>query len=210
MALTVDQHIRRQQCERHDTETPEERQRETHSWPWNTSWDSSAIFHTLTERSLPPAVTQRSRLRLSNPVMASWCPKLQRITVIKKSNADAKCKCLAARDYFFLICHSQSFHVCVLVHVPHLYWAIMWSAVQIMSPLSKWKALRREIHWYDSQKDLWFPDNSVMIKISYSMQLRERVLERTDTGPLCPVNLYRCLHVSASQIMISLFMSPVA
>lgn len=32
----------------------------------------------------------------------------------------------------------------------------------------------------------------------------------TDTGPLCPVNLYRCLHVSASQIMIRLFMSPVA
>lgn len=32
----------------------------------------------------------------------------------------------------------------------------------------------------------------------------------TDTGPLCPVNLYRCLHVAASQIMINLFMSPVA
>lgn len=53
----------------------------THSWPWNTSWDSSAIFHTLTERSLPPAVTQSSRLRLSSPVIASWCPKLQQITV---------------------------------------------------------------------------------------------------------------------------------
>lgn len=35
-------------------------------------------------------------------------------------------------------------------------------------------------------------------------------MELTDTGPLCPVNLYRCLQVSASQIMISLFMSPVA
>lgn len=32
----------------------------------------------------------------------------------------------------------------------------------------------------------------------------------TDTGPLCPVNLYRRLHVSASQIMMNLFMSPVA
>ena len=53
------------------------------------------------------------------------------------------------QDSFFLICHSQSFHICVLVHVPHFYWAIMWGAVQIMSPLSEWKALRREIHWYD-------------------------------------------------------------
>lgn len=47
-----------------------ERSAGTHSWPWKTSCDSSAIFHTLTERSLPPAVTQRSRLRLSRPVMA--------------------------------------------------------------------------------------------------------------------------------------------
>lgn len=56
----------------------------THSWPWKTSCDSSAIFHTLTERSRPPAVTQRSRLRLSSAVMASWWPKLWEVIMVGK------------------------------------------------------------------------------------------------------------------------------
>lgn len=50
---------------------------ETHSCPLKTSCVSSAIFHTRTVRSRPPAVTHRSRPRQSKPVIASWCPNLK-------------------------------------------------------------------------------------------------------------------------------------
>lgn len=49
-----------------------------------------------------------------------------------------------------------------------------------------------------------------IIKVLRQYPTMSERTELTDTGPLCPGNLYRCLHVSASQIMISLFMSPVA
>lgn len=44
----------------------------------------------------------------------------------------------------------------------------------------------------------------------YSHALYKFCMRLTETGPLCPGRLYRCLHVSASQIMMKLFMSPVA
>lgn len=134
-------------CKQWHTESPEERRIETHSWPWNTSWDSSAIFHTLTERSLPPAVTQRSRLRLSSAVMASWCPKLQRVTIIVKVKYWRPMQVFFCGDINYIqISYSQSFHICVLFHVPHFYWAIMRGAVKIMTSLPEWKTLRRKRH----------------------------------------------------------------
>lgn len=162
------------------SETSEERPKETHSWPWNTSWDSSAIFHTLTERSLPPAVTQRSRLKLSSPVIASWCPKLQQITVTAKVKHWSSMQVFGCETNHSLISYSQSFHICVLIHVPHLYWAIMRGAVQIMSPLPEWKTLTRikDIS-YDSREDLWVIVNSVNIKTEKLFHAAERERGRT-------------------------------
>lgn len=123
--------------------TREERRTRTHSWPWNTSWDSSAIFHTLTERSLPPAVTHSSRLRLSSPVIASWCPKLQRIKItVPTQNVQIPA---AGREIKNVsLGHSQSFHIRVLVHIPHLYRAIVRGAVQVISSPPEGKTLRRK------------------------------------------------------------------
>lgn len=124
----------------------------THSWPWNTSWDSSAIFHTLTDRSRPPVVTQRSRLKQSRPVMASWWPNLQQNqngTVSKYSWHFLE----AGRNYG-TISHSQSLHVRVLVYVPHFNRTVMRGAVEVVSPPPEWKTLRREMkmrQWKSSE-----------------------------------------------------------
>lgn len=116
---------------------------QTHSWPWNTSWDSSAIFHTLTEPSLPPVVTQRSWLKQSSPVMASWCPKLQPIT----KYIEDYCNCLKGSVLnSILISYSQSLHIRILIHVPHLNWAIVRSTVKIMCSLPEWKTLRKAFY----------------------------------------------------------------
>ena len=45
-------------------------------WALKTSCDSSRIFHTRIELSRPPAVTARSRARLSMAVIPSWWPNL--------------------------------------------------------------------------------------------------------------------------------------
>lgn len=91
---------------------------------------------------------------------------------------------------------SQSFHVCVLVYVPHFDRTVMRCAVKVMSSSPEGKTLKWNEH--EPTEDLRVAPNRIQWE------------DFTDTGPLCPVNLYRCLHVSASQIIISLFISPVA
>ena len=51
--------------------------------PLKTSWDSSTIFQTRTEPSLPPHVTARSFRPASIPVTLSWCPNLKVKKLIK-------------------------------------------------------------------------------------------------------------------------------
>lgn len=124
-------------------QTGRQKEGQTHSWPWNTSWDSSDIFHTLTEPSLPPVVTQRSRLKQSSPVMASWCPKLQPVT---KYIEDYR-NCLKGSVLnSILSCYSQSLHIRILIHVPHLNWAIVRSTVKIMCSLPEGKTLRKAFY----------------------------------------------------------------
>lgn len=95
---------------------------------------------------------------------------------------------------------SQSFHICILVYIPHFNRTVMRCAVKVMSSPPEGKTLRKKINMTIED---WFWFNSRFI-------LPSKEEDFTDTGPLCPVNLYRRLHVSASQIIISLFISPVA
>lgn len=77
----------------------------------------------------------------------------------------------------------------------------MRCAVKVMSSPPKGKTLRKKNKHETIEDWLWCNTRGSFCRAEEDF---------TDTGPLCPVNLYRCLHVSASQIIISLFISPVA
>lgn len=51
----------------------------------------------------------------------------------------------AGRNYG-MISRSQSFHICILVYVPHFNRTVMRGAVEVMSSPSEWKTLRRKIN----------------------------------------------------------------
>ena len=68
-----------------------------------------------------------------------------------------------------------------------------------------WGAL---VHFALPQRAILFKNKDIFVYICINILRRSGQL--TETAPLWPLSLYSCLHVSGSQIMIALFMSPLA
>lgn len=122
---------------------------QTYWCPENTSCDSSGIFQSLTVPSRPPAVTQHSLLRLSSPVMTSWCPNLEK----EMTKSCALCPLTSPGSLEHPLEGSAGFprvlqglHVCVLCHVPDLDTAVVGGTVQLVGALSEGQALGTDGH----------------------------------------------------------------
>lgn len=113
------------------------------------SCDSSGIFQKRTVPSRPPEVTQHSRLRLSIPVMMSWCPKLA-------GEMRRSCRGHDPTPSLFLPLlgdtvtkpHStrvlQGLQISILLHIPDLDGAVMGCTVQLVCTLPERQALWRD------------------------------------------------------------------
>lgn len=113
------------------------------------SCDSSGIFQKRTVPSRPPEVTQHSRLRLSIPVMTSWCPKLA-------GEMRRSCRGHDPAPSLFLPllgdmvtnpCSTgvlQGLHISILLHIPDLDGAVMGCTVQLVCALPEGQALWRD------------------------------------------------------------------
>lgn len=90
-----------------------------HLCPWNTSCDSSTIFHIRTLPSRAPDVTTRSCDRTSMPVILSWWPNLHK----NQQQSDT----LRYDTTFHKVSHYNS----VLYNSANLHW-VVWRICSIM------------------------------------------------------------------------------
>lgn len=82
---------------------------------------------------------------------------------------------------YVLISYSQSFHVCILIHIPDLDWAVMRGTVQIMSSLPEWKSLwRNRIRFIGSPKSY-----AKLLKKHVELCATQRKKESIPTLGLC-------------------------
>lgn len=98
----------------------------------------------------------------------------------------------------------QGLHICILSHVPDLDAAVVGSAVQLVCALSEGQALRTDGQTGHSNED------AKQDTAAWPHRHCAQSPQLTETASRCPVKMCRRLQVAASQIMISLFLSPVA
>lgn len=97
----------------------------------------------------------------------------------------------------------QGLHVRILCHVPDLDTTVVGATVQLVCALAEGQALWTDGHG-GSGEGCWGGQCCLAPQALWPM------LQLTETASRCPVKMCRRLHVAVSQIMISLFLSPVA
>lgn len=108
--------------------------------------DRGTLAETLLLSSTPlqcgPVLPQSHSTHGSGCPVLWWHPDAQSCTDLFYIYTWGKTKFWGVIYILVWVSNLQSFHICILIHIPHLHWAIMRGTVKIMGSLPEWETLR--------------------------------------------------------------------